>query len=85
MGELGPADLTTLVLQPESKLIDYKYPDIIVTTGYIVALLVEYTVDPNIHVVKAASEALCDLSCKVGKTVIGNTRVFVALFLFECS
>ncbi|XP_068082647.1 serine-protein kinase ATM [Anabrus simplex] len=74
LGELGPADLTTTVLRPESKrgLPENDTPvDLLVFAGHVLRLLTNYLVDEDIKVVEAASKALyVVLASKEGQTAI---------------
>lgn len=73
LGELGAADLTTIVLKGETKLQKSNCTSFQLTTGCIIALLCEYTVDCDIEVVKAASDALYKvLDCKEGQDTVGK-------------
>lgn len=73
LGELGPADLTTIVLEPEKRALDIKYPPYEMFTGHVMSLLVQFLVDENIEVVKAASAALYDILCfNESKKVMGK-------------
>lgn len=73
LGELGPADLTTIVLEPEKRALDIKYPPYEMFTGHVMSLLVQFLVDENIEVVKAASAALYDVLCfNESKKVMGK-------------
>ncbi|PSN31644.1 hypothetical protein C0J52_20491 [Blattella germanica] len=62
LGELGPADLTTMVLKPDNsqQLQDdhFTYNPMLMFTAHVLQLLVEYLVDENIKVVDAAGTAL---------------------------
>lgn len=70
LGELGPADLTTMVLKPEKKLkADIENPFELIT-GQAITLLSEYLVDSDIQVIVEATKALkIVLSSKEGKLV----------------
>ncbi|KAF2897556.1 hypothetical protein ILUMI_08624 [Ignelater luminosus] len=73
LGELGPADLLTTVLQAEQRCEQGKWNPFDLVTGCVTALLSKYIVDNNIEVVTAASEALYYvLDCKEAKTVLGK-------------
>lgn len=73
LGELGPADLTTIVLEPEKRALDIKYPPYEMFTGHVMSLLVQFLVDENIEVVKAASAAFYDVLCfNESKKVMGK-------------
>lgn len=78
LGELGPADLTTIVLEPEKRALDIKYPPFEMFTGHVMSLLVQFLVDENIEVVKAASEALYEVLCfSESKKVMGKLHYCV--------
>lgn len=80
LGELGPADLTTIVLEPEKRAFDIKYPPYEMFTGHVMSLLVQFLVDENIEVVKAASEALYDVLCSnESKKVMGKFYCIIVL------
>ncbi|XP_066152379.1 serine-protein kinase ATM isoform X2 [Euwallacea fornicatus] len=71
LGELGPANLTTIVLEPEKKVLDIKCTPLELFTGHVVSLLTQYIVDSDINVVKTASETLYEvLKYKEGKNVV---------------
>jgi hypothetical protein len=77
LGELGPADLTTMILKPEKcqELQGNEVRDspILMFTAHIVRVAVDYLVDENISVVEAASAALYKiLASWEGQQVIGN-------------
>lgn len=73
LGELGPADLTTMVLYSENNVSDSNHSPFQTTTGKVIAMLSEYIVDPNINVVKAASAALYSaLDCREGCIAVGK-------------
>ncbi|KAJ8933927.1 hypothetical protein NQ314_013683 [Rhamnusium bicolor] len=70
LGELGPANLMTLVLQPEKGVSDIKCTPFELLSGHIVSLLSGYIVDTDINIVKTASEALyIVLGSKEGRKV----------------
>lgn len=76
LGELGPADLTTLVLQTDLNTLDFKYTHFELITGKILGVFVEYIVDPDIEVVKATSSALYKvLQSKEGRSVISKCQL----------
>lgn len=78
LGELGPADLTTLVLQTDLCTLDFKYTHFELVTARILAVFVHYIVDPNVEVVRATSAALYRvLQSKEGRSVIGNNNRFM--------
>ncbi|KAG5880543.1 hypothetical protein JTB14_026776 [Gonioctena quinquepunctata] len=58
LGELGPANLQTLVLQPEKTVIDLKskFTPFEILIGHVISLSSEYVIDSNINVLKIASE-----------------------------
>ncbi|GLV35047.1 telomere fusion [Carabus blaptoides fortunei] len=73
LGELGPADLTTLVLKPERSIIEEGIHPIELVVGQIVVLLSQYLVHHDIDVAKVASDALyAVLSSKEGWAVTGS-------------
>lgn len=73
LGELGPADLTTLVLQPERSVIEDDIHLVQLIVGQIIVLLAQYLVHHDINVAKVASDALyAVLSSKEGWTITGN-------------
>ncbi|XP_069700137.1 serine-protein kinase ATM isoform X2 [Periplaneta americana] len=76
LGELGPADLTTMILKPEKSLElqgnDFRNNPVLVFTSHVVGLLVDYMVDENIDVVEAASNGLYQvLKSYEGQQVVG--------------
>jgi hypothetical protein len=82
LGELGPADLTTMILKPEKchelQADEFKDSSVLMCTAHIVRTAVDYLVDENISVVEAASAVLYKiLESKEGQQVIGNIFVFV--------
>lgn len=73
LGELGPADLTTLVLQTDLQTIDFKYTHFELVTGRVLALFQQYIIDPDIEVVKATTSALYKvLKSKEARLVLGK-------------
>ncbi|XP_018573379.1 serine-protein kinase ATM [Anoplophora glabripennis] len=73
LGELGPSNLTTLVLQPEKEVLDIKCSPFELLTGHIISLLTEYIVDADINVAKTASEAFyLVLDSKEGRKIAGS-------------
>lgn len=75
LGELGPSNLNTLVLQPEKEVLDIKCSPFELLTGHILSLLTEYIVDADIAVVKAASEAFyLVLDSKEGRKISGKRK-----------
>ncbi|XP_066254507.1 serine-protein kinase ATM isoform X2 [Euwallacea similis] len=73
LGELGPADLTTIVLEPEKKVLDIKCTPLELFTGHVVSLLTQYIVDPVINVAKTATEVLYEvMKYKEGKKVVDS-------------
>lgn len=77
LGELGPADLTTMVLKPEKcqefQRDEFKDSTILMFTAHIVRAAVDYLVDEDISVVGAASAALYKIfESREGQQVIGN-------------
>lgn len=72
MGELGPSNLTTLVLQPEKPISDLKCTPFELLSGHVLSLLIRYMVDPNIDVVRHTCETLfIMLDCKEGRKIGG--------------
>jgi hypothetical protein len=72
LGEIGPADLTTLILQPEKPIPDPKWTPCELVLGYSLSLLSKYIVDSDVKVVEAATSALFKiLSTKEGRKVAG--------------
>ncbi|XP_050307938.1 serine-protein kinase ATM isoform X2 [Anthonomus grandis grandis] len=77
LGELGPADLRTIVLEPEKRAFDYKCTPFELLTGHVLSLLAQYIVDGNIKVVKEASVALYEvLKFKEGKKIVDSSYDF---------
>jgi hypothetical protein len=77
LGELGPADLTTMVLKPEKcqefQGDEFKDSTILMFTAHTVRAAVDYLVDEDISVVGAASAALYKIfESREGQQVIGN-------------
>jgi hypothetical protein len=77
LGELGPADLTTMILKLEKsqELQEnvFRNNSSLMFTAHIVSVLVDYLVDENIIVVEAASAALYKiLASWEGQQVIGK-------------
>jgi hypothetical protein len=82
LGELGPADLTTMILKPEkSQQFQgdvFRNSYILMFTAHIVSVLVDYLVDEKITVVEAASAVLYKiLASREGQQVIG--KFFISL------
>lgn len=73
LGEIGPADLTTLVLQTDLGILDFRYTHFELVTGRILGVFVRYIVDADVEVVKATSAALYKvLQSKEGRSIIGE-------------
>jgi hypothetical protein len=82
LGELGPADLTTMILKPEKSQElqgnEFKNSPILTFTFHVVRFAVDCLVDESISVVEAASTALYKiLASGEGQEVIGNILYFV--------
>ncbi|XP_056641369.1 serine-protein kinase ATM isoform X1 [Diorhabda sublineata] len=58
LGELGPANLQTLVLQSEKELIQIKQTPSVILCGAVISYLIKYIVDCDINVVEEASKML---------------------------
>lgn len=58
LGEIGPTDLTTLVLHPEKTVVDSGCSPIELLSGHVVSLLSSYLHDYDHTVALATSEAL---------------------------
>lgn len=99
LGEIGPADLTTLVLQTDLSTLDFKYTHFELVTGRILAVFMQYIVDPDVEVVNATSSALYKvLQSEEGRRIIGkrlsldlktnkkNRKLYTCcyLFIFQC-
>lgn len=83
LGELGPANLTTMILKPEeSQELQgnvFGNSSILMFTAHILSVLVDFLVDENIIVVEAASAALYKiLASREGQQVIGKFYVFAS-------
>ncbi|CAH1170506.1 unnamed protein product [Phaedon cochleariae] len=77
LGELGPANLQTLVLQPEKTISDLKCSAFELLSGHVISLLIEYLVDSNINVVKTASETFYTvLDCREARTIAESNTDF---------
>ncbi|KDR18216.1 Serine-protein kinase ATM [Zootermopsis nevadensis] len=81
LGELGPANLTTMILKPEeSQELQgnvFGNSSILMFTAHILSVLVDFLVDENIIVVEAASAALYKiLASREGQQVIAGTSGF---------
>ncbi|CAH0564561.1 unnamed protein product [Brassicogethes aeneus] len=61
LGELGPANLLTLILQPEQSLENDKFWAFEMISGIAVLLLSKYIVDCDIRIARVASNALHDV------------------------
>ena len=77
LGELGPADLTTMILKPEKSQElqgnEFQNSPILMFTFHVVRAAVDCLVDESISVVEAASVALYKiLASRKGQQVIGN-------------
>lgn len=82
LGELGPADLTTLVLQTDLDTLDFKYTHFELVTGKILGVFTQYILDPDIEVVGATCSALYKvLQCKERKSVLGE--YYFKIFVFS--
>ncbi|XP_076265481.1 serine/threonine-protein kinase tefu isoform X1 [Rhynchophorus ferrugineus] len=60
LGELGPANLNSLVLQPKEVVFSINEPSKILT-GYILSLLLQYLVNEDITLKKIASDTLYEM------------------------
>ncbi|XP_008191052.1 serine-protein kinase ATM isoform X2 [Tribolium castaneum] len=70
LGEIGPADLATLILQPEKAIPDPKLTPWELLFKYSLTLLSKYIIDSDVNVVRVASIALFQiLSTKEGRNV----------------
>ncbi|KAJ8978033.1 hypothetical protein NQ317_013561 [Molorchus minor] len=58
LGEIGPANLRTLVLQPGLEMSDEKRIPFDLLTGHLLSLLGECVTDPDVKLVQAASKTL---------------------------
>ncbi|XP_023014307.2 serine/threonine-protein kinase tefu [Leptinotarsa decemlineata] len=77
LGELGPANLQTLVLQPERAVFDLQCTPFELLTGNVISLLSEYVVDSDVNVVKTASETFyLVLDCKEGRKLAESNKDF---------
>ncbi|CAG9773154.1 unnamed protein product [Ceutorhynchus assimilis] len=77
LGELGPADLTTIVLKPEKRVLDIHCNSFELLTGHVVSLLVQYIIDPDIEVVRTASDTLYEiLKFKEGRKIVDSSIDF---------
>jgi hypothetical protein len=76
LGELGPADLTTMILKPE-KSQELQEDEFLMFTSHVLKAAVDCLVDESISVVEAASAALYKiLASWEGHQVIGNIFMF---------
>lgn len=74
---MGPSNLTTTFLKGETKIDQINCTPFESVTGYIVALLTEYIVNPDVEIVKFASEALYKiLNSKEGQVVVGMIKEY---------
>jgi hypothetical protein len=81
LGELGPADLTTMILKPEQSQNfqgnEFQNNPMLMFTSCVLRAAVDCLVDENISVVEAASAALYKiLAFREGQQVIGNIFMF---------
>ena len=77
LGEIGPADLATLILQPEKDIADPKWTPFELLLGCAISLLLKYLVDADVTVIKTASVALFQiLSTKESRKVIRSNDDF---------
>jgi len=81
LGELGPADLTTMILKPEKSQEfqgnEFQNNPILMFTFHVLRAAVDCLVDESISVVEAASAALYKiLASWEGQQVIGNIFMF---------
>lgn len=58
LGEIGPGDLTTLILHKEEPPFDFKYRPLDLLAGYSVSMLSIFINDSDINVVRTASDTL---------------------------
>ncbi|XP_060527564.1 serine-protein kinase ATM isoform X2 [Cylas formicarius] len=73
LGELGPANLMTLVLKPEERVRDLGCSAFQLLTGCVVYLLSQYLIDADVKVVSRSSDALYQvLKYKEGKKVVDS-------------
>ncbi|CAG9854398.1 unnamed protein product [Phyllotreta striolata] len=77
LGELGPTNLHTVVLQPEKYTIHREYSPLQILIGNVISMLSEYIVDCDINVIKAASKLLYSvLATKEASAVLGTDDDF---------
>lgn len=73
LGELGPSDLMTIILQSKDIPVDTAGAPLSFTTNCVVKLLLKYLLCSNMKLVRAASEALYNvMNTKEGKALKGN-------------
>lgn len=78
LGELGPANLLTLILQPEKVDENLKCAPFELICGKIVMLLSKYIVDSDIEVVKVASIVLYSVMVsKESRKMAGNYPIIL--------
>lgn len=78
LGELGPANLTTIVLEPEKRVLNIKCTPFELLTGQVVSMLAQSIIDPDIKVVRAASEALHEvLGFTESQKVVGKFPLLI--------
>lgn len=58
LGEIGPINLSTLVLKPEEPILDVKCTEMELFLGYAISLLGTYINDRSFIVVKTTSDVL---------------------------
>lgn len=73
LGELGPADLTTMVLRPEKNVNEHLKKPLELISRKVIILLSKYIVDRDVKVTNASIKALkAVLSSKEGRAVVKN-------------
>ncbi|CAH1112514.1 unnamed protein product [Psylliodes chrysocephalus] len=71
LGELGPANLQTVVLQPEKILVHQKHSPIEIIIGSVISMLSKYIIDCDINVLKRARRLFYEiLHLNEGKKII---------------
>ncbi|KAK9874965.1 hypothetical protein WA026_005780 [Henosepilachna vigintioctopunctata] len=77
LGELGPADLMTLVVRPEKRLTFNNSTPFEFLTGQIISMLSMYLIDSNIQLFNPSAEVLyCALNTKEGKKITESAEDF---------
>uniref|UniRef100_A0A6P7GP54 Serine-protein kinase ATM-like n=1 Tax=Diabrotica virgifera virgifera TaxID=50390 RepID=A0A6P7GP54_DIAVI len=77
LGEIGPINLQTLVLQAENNLVHVRHSPFEIICGTTISLLMKYLIECDIEVIRKASKMLyAALKTKEGKKIVGEGADF---------